>query len=205
MLIPAHNEERAIYQVVRGAGQYAGEIIVVDDGSTDDTARVAKEAGARVVSHDKRKGYIGAIRTGFQRAHGDIIITIDADGEHRPEDIPLLLKPIYEGKADLVLGARKGMARVSENVINWLTHLKVNITDSCTGFRAIRRDLALGLNLKGQCTCGILVLEAHYRGASLAEVPIEILPTDKPRKIAWHHVRQIFYVLSWLLKRRSYK
>ena len=83
-----------------------------------------------------------------------------------------------------------------------MTNLKVKILDSCTGFRAIRKDLALELNLKGQCTCGTLVLEADYYGARVIEVPIEVTPTDKSRRIAWHHIKQIFYVLGWLLKKK---
>ena len=67
--------------------------------------------------------------------------------------------------------------------------------------RAIRKDLALKLNLKGQCICGIFVLEADYYGARVIEVPIETVPTDKSRGIAWHHIKQIFYVLGWLLKK----
>jgi len=201
-VIPAHNEERTIYDVVKGARQHADEVIVVDDGSTDATAQVATEAGAKLVINEKRGGYLEAIKAGFRQAEGDIVVTIDADGEHNLGDMPLLVKPIYDGKADLVLGRRKKMARMSENPINWLTNLKVKILDSCTGFRAIRKDLALELSLKGQCTCGTLVLEADYYGARVIEVPVETIPTDKPRKIAWHHASQIFFVIGWLLKKK---
>ena len=201
VVIPAHNEERMIYDVVKGAREYADEVIVVDDGSVDATAQVAREAGAKIVMNEKRRGYVEATRAGFRQAGGNIIVTIDADGEHNLEDITLLVKPICDGTAELVLGKREKMARTSENLINWLTNLRVKIADSCTGFRAIRKDLALELSLKGQCTCGTLVLEADYYGARIVEVPVETIPTDKPREIAWHHTKQIFYVLSWLLKK----
>lgn len=201
-VIPAHNEEMTIYDVVKGARQHADEVIVVDDGSIDASARVAREAGAKIVMNEKRRGYVEAIKAGFRNAEGDIIVTIDADGEHNPADMPLLVKPIHDGKADLVLGKREKMARTSEKLINWLTNLRVKITDSCTGFRAIRKDLALELNLKGQCTCGTLVLEADYYGARVIEVPIETVPTDKPRGIGWRHIKQFFYVLGWLLKKK---
>jgi len=203
VVIPAHNEERTIYEVIQGARQHADEVIVVDDGSIDATATVAREAGARVVMHEKRKGYIEAIKTGFRQAKGDIIVTIDADREHSPEDISLLIKPIYDGEADLVLGMREKEARISENLINWLTSLRVKITDSCTGFRAIKKDLALKLSLKGQCTCGTLVLEADYYGGRVIEVPIETIRRDKPREIAWHHIKQISYILGWLQKKKG--
>ena len=200
VIIPACNEERKIYKVVQGARQYADEVIVVDDGSADATAQVARDAGAKTTTHEKRRGYIEAIKTGLRQAKGDTIVTMDGDGEHDPKDIPLLVKPIHDGKADLVLGTRKRVERVSENLINWLTNLKVEITDSCTGFRAMRKDLALKLNLRGRCTCGTLVLEADYYAARIVEVPIRSMPIDKPRKIAWHHIKQVFYVLGWLLK-----
>ena len=202
-VIPARNEERTIYKVAKAARQHTDEVIVVDDGSIDATAQVAREAGAKIVINGKRRGYIETIKAEFRQAEGAIIVTIDADGEHNPEDIPLLVKPIYDGKADLVLGTRGKAARISESLINWLTNLRIKITDPCTGFRAIKKDLALKLSLKGQCTCGTLVLEADYYGARLIEVPIVTIPTDKPRTIAWHHISQIFYVLRWLLKKKG--
>jgi len=95
-----------IYKVVQGVRQHADEVIVVDDGSTDATTQVARKAGAGIVTNERRRGYIEAIKAGFRQAKGDIIVTIDADGEHNPGDILLLVKPIHNGKADLVLGKR---------------------------------------------------------------------------------------------------
>ena len=202
IVIPARNEAERIAPVIEEAQRYADEVIVIDDASIDETGQLAKELGAEVVSNKQRKGYIEAIKTGFQIAKGDIVVTMDADGEHNPKDIPQLIKPISDGEADLVLGRRQQKTRRSERFIDWLVNLKVKVSDSCTGFRAIKKDLALKLNLKGQCTCGILALEASYNDARVVEIPIEIIPTNKPRKIAWHHFKQIFYILGWLLKRR---
>jgi len=202
VVIPARNEEKTIYKIAKAARQHADEVIVVDDGSVDATAQIAREAGAKIVINGEKRGYIEAIKAGFRQAEGDIIVTIDADGEHNPENIPLVAKPIYDGKADLVLGTRDKAARISESLMNWLTNLKVKISDSCTGFRALSKCLALELNLKGRCTCGIFVLEAYYYGARVIGVPVEIIPTDKPRAIAWRHIGQTFYVLGWLLRKR---
>ena len=202
VIIPARNERERIAQVIEGARRYADEVIVIDDASIDETGWLARELGATVVSNKQRKGYIEAIKTGFQIAKGDIVVTMDADGEHNPKDIPRLIKPISDDKADLVLGRRQKKVRMSEKFIDWLVNLKMKVSDSCTGFRAIKRDLALKLNLKGQCTCGVLVFEANYNGARVVEIPTETLPTNKPREIAWHHINQIFYILGWLLKRR---
>ncbi len=200
VVIPARNEEKSIYGVVSGARQYADDVIVVDDGSVDATGRIASEAGATVTVNKQRRGYITALRTGIGQATGDIIVTMDADGEHNPGDIPLLIQPLNDNIADLVLGRRTKVTRLSERFINWLTRLRVKISDSCTGFRAMRRDLALKLSLKGQCTCGTLVLEAAYYGARVIDVPNNSCSTDKPKKVAWYHIRQIFHVLGWLLK-----
>lgn len=199
-IIPACNEKERIVEVITKAQKFVDQVILVDDASTDGTAQVAKKLGAKVVSNNRKKGYIGAIKTGFKQARGEIVVTLDADGEHNPGDIPRLVKPILEGEADLVLGKREKISRLSERFINWLTNFKVTVADSGTGFRAMRRDLALKLNLKGKCTCGTLVLEANYYGARIAEVPINLDSISKGRKICWSHFWQIFYVARWLLK-----
>ncbi len=199
VIIPAFNEGQHIGKVVQSVLHYANEVIVIDDGSSDNTPIAASEAGALVIQQE-HNGYIAAIKRGFCEARNDIIVTVDADGEHYASDIPRMIAPITAGDADMVLGKREHMARISENLINWLTNIKVQIGDSCTGFRAIKKELALKLKLKGLCTCGILVLEADYLGARISEVPIEIIPISKARRIAWSHFTQVFYILGWLLK-----
>jgi glycosyltransferase involved in cell wall biosynthesis len=197
VVIPAYNEEMRVAAVVRGALAYAGEVIVVDDGSTDGTAQAAEGAGARVV-RQANAGYIAAIKRGFREAAGDVVVTMDADGEHRAGDIPRLVAPILAGQADLVLGARGRVARPSERFLNRLASLRVRVSDSGTGFRALRRELALQLKLDGRCICGISVLEPAMLGARIIEVPIELVRVDKPRRIAWYHMSQMWYVLNWL-------
>jgi len=202
VVIPAYNEASRIGEVVRKALPYADEVIVVDDGSADNTAEVAAMAGARVI-RQANAGYIAAVKRGFREARGDVIVTMDADGEHRPEDIPRLVAPILTGEVDLVLGARPHIARLSERFLNWLTRLRVKeVSDTGTGFRALRRDLAVKLELRGRCICGISVLEPLALGARPAEVPIALNRTDKPRRIAWFHLLQVWYVLRWLVKAR---
>lgn len=174
-VIPAYNEAPHIYGVIKRVMPYVDNVIVVDDGSLDATSWAAKEAGAKVLRNNGEKGYIGAIKTGFKEANGDIIVTLDADGEHNPGEIPLLTRPILNGKADLVLGKRKKIARISERLISFVTRLKTRVADSGTGFRAMKKELALKLNLRGRCICGISVLEAHYLGARITEVPITII------------------------------
>jgi glycosyltransferase involved in cell wall biosynthesis len=202
VVIPAYNEEARVAEVVREALVYADEVIVVDDGSADGTAQAAEAAGAQVV-RQANAGYIAAIKRGFREAAGDVVVTMDADGEHRAADIPRLVAPILAGKADLVLGVRPHVARPSERFLNWLASLRVKVSDSGTGFRALRRDLALRLNLRGRCICGISVLEASALGARVAEVPVELARVDKPRRIAWYHVPQAWHVVRWLLREQK--
>jgi glycosyltransferase involved in cell wall biosynthesis len=200
VVIPAYNEAARIGQVVRSARHYCHEVIVVDDGSVDETAAMARAAGARVI-RQANAGYLTAVKQGFDEAQGEVVVTMDADGEHRAEDIPRLVKPILDDEADLVLGKRLEIARPSERFLNWLTGFRVKVSDSGTGFRALRRELALKLELKGRCICGISVLEPAAMGARIAEVPVELLGVDKPRKIAWFHLMQTWHVLQWLIRR----
>ncbi len=204
VIIPAYNERERIAPIIRPAQRHADEVLIIDDGSTDGTRDVVETLGSRVVENQYGKGYVGAIRTGFKEVNGDIVVALDADGEHDPSDIPRLIYPILEMRANLVLGKIQEIPRISERFINWLTNFKVIISDSGTGFRAMDRDLALKLKLMGKCTCGILVLEANRYGATIIEVPITMCNIPKERKTAWNHVWQVFFVL-WELVKPSYK
>ena len=198
VVIPAYNEATRIGEVIRRALAVADEVIVVDDGSADDTAAVAEAAGARVI-RQTNAGYIAAIKRGFREARGEVVVTMDADGEHRPEDIPRLVAPILGGRADLVLGRRAWIPRPSERFLNWLARLRDPQAHATgTGFRALRRELALKLQLRGRCICGISVLEPVALGARVAEVPIQLARVEKPRRVAWFHLPQVWYVLRWL-------
>lgn len=199
-VIPAYNEEKGIGDVVNRTKNFVDEVIVIDDCSSDNTVDVAKNAGAIVIKNLKNIGYIDSIKKGFRKSTGNVIITLDGDGEHNPEEIPNLIKPILNDRADLVLGKRERINRISERFLNWLTNFRVKVKDSGTGFRAVKRDLALKLNLKGKCTCGLFVLEAASYSVKIKEVPISINSINEKRKIAWHHFLQFFYILKWLFR-----
>ena len=201
-IIPSYNEETRIAAVIKETKPFANKVLVVDDQSTDNTARVAKEAGATVITNSGQAGYIGAIKTGFSRANSEIVVTLDADGEHDPKDIPKLVKPVENGKADVVLGKREEIARPSEKILCSLARLRVNVEDCGTGFRALRKDIAKEMMLPGHCTCGTFVVEAKSLGARITEVPINLRSVDKPRGVAWKHVPQLWHVLRYLIKGR---
>lgn len=193
-VIPAYNEEKTIEAVVEGALRYVDEVIVVDDGSEDDTARIAEEAGARVLKQ-RNAGVLRATERGLGEATGDVIVTLDADGQHDPSEIPRLVEPILRGDADLVMGVRPELPYLSERVLTWLTSMRVPIGDASTGFRAVRRGIAGEMRLHGACLCGTFVLEAHRRGARVTGVPVSIKEREGERRIQTRHFRQSFTVL----------
>ena len=164
IVIPVLNEERTIRQVVELvlASPYEKEIIVVDDGSTDTSPHILEELQAKhsliVLRHPHRRGKGAALRTGFAKASGDIVIIQDADGEYHPEEYGELVRPIRRGWADVVYGTRfHGTHRVflfSHRVGNWLVNALANIlydttlTDLETGFKAFRREVLQSLSLR---------------------------------------------------------
>ncbi len=196
-VIPAYNEEKRIDRVLEETSEYVDEILVIDDNSTDNTAQVA-QSYATVLKNSSNLGYIGSIKKGFEAAEGDIIVTLDADGEHNPSHIPRLTAPVEEGKADLVFGRREKIPRASERILSRMTRFKVDVKDPGIGFRAIKTDLAKKLKLDGYCTCGIFALEALSKGAKITEVPTPTRDIEKPKGIAWQHFFQFFVVLKWL-------
>lgn len=149
IVLPAKNESAAIGQTIAQIQllELAHEVIVVNDGSTDQTKQVAETAGAKVVTHPYSKGNGAAIKTGARTATGDIIVFMDADGQHDPQDIPRLIEKIEQGY-DLVVGARQKGSQASvgrgianalyNNLATYMTEQKVE--DLTSGFRAVRAD-----------------------------------------------------------------
>jgi len=162
IVIPTKNEGRTIREIVQKCRAYGEEVLVVDGHSADATRERAADAGARVIL-DNGKGKGAALRLGIKEASGDIIVFIDADGSHDPADIPKLVSPVAEGRADLVIGSRlKGgsdelgstVSEVFRLYGGRLIALAINlrfgqgITDYLNGFRAIRTSVARGLHLR---------------------------------------------------------
>jgi glycosyltransferase involved in cell wall biosynthesis len=189
--IPAFNEAKAVSQIIMKAKKYAEGIIVYDDGSTDDTFEVAKSAGATVIRNPKNNGYGVAIRSLFQAAreqNADIMVTIDSDGQHDPDQIPQLIEPILKQGFDLVIGSRFLNGNNKEKVprfrsfgIKTITKLTQaasyhGITDSQSGFRAYNKNALSKINLfeDGMAVSTEILLRASEKKLSTTEVPITI-------------------------------
>jgi len=198
VVIPAYNEEEAIGPVVRDVIEQVSdlkEVIVVDDGSSDGTAAAAAEAGASVVRAPYNKGNGAAVKAGIRRATGDIVVMMDGDGQHKAEDIALLLAPIKEGH-DMVVGARKfgSQAGLHRGLANWLYNTLASyvaghkIPDLTSGFRAIRREVArsfLYLLPNTFSYPSTITLALFRAGYSVAYVPIEAARRVGTSKISY--------------------
>lgn len=149
LILPAYNEGERIVPVIRESLKYVDEVLVVDDGSRDNTSRAAKDAHARVLRHKVNLGKAAALKTGCDAAEllgADVMILMDSDGQHRPQDLPRVLAPILKDEADIVVCSRSGGAkmpliryagnRALEFAARMLFH--VNIKDIQSGFRAFR-------------------------------------------------------------------
>jgi glycosyltransferase involved in cell wall biosynthesis len=150
-IIPCYNEERSIGSVILKTKRFVNQVLVVDDGSNDETKRIAKDAGAVVISHKKNRGKGAAIRTGFQYAlenDFDYVVTIDGDGQHNPVEIPDLLSNVMHNGHDISIGYRVGTdsemptwRRVGKRVLDYTTSMGTGgfVTDSQCGFRAFNK------------------------------------------------------------------
>lgn len=161
VVIPTKNEEKTIGKIIERVKPCGDEILIVDGHSKDRTREIANELGVRVVL-DNKKSKGDAIRVGLKEAKNEIVVFIDADGSHNPDDIPKLVKPIKDGKADIVVASRqwggsdevKGdfsscMRMIGSAFVTMIINYRFNVrlTDCENGYRAVLRDKVLRLNL----------------------------------------------------------
>lgn len=195
VVIPALNEAKTIQNVIDRIprvipGVDSVTVIVVNDGSTDETQTIAMQAGATVISHSKPMGVGYAFQQGLQKAlevGADYIVNIDADGQFNPEDIPALLSPLMNGEAEFVTATRFARADLMPQmpgikvwgnkwmvrIINTITSKK--FTDVSCGFRAYTREAALRLTLFGRFTyTQESFIDLAFKGISMAEVPLKV-------------------------------
>ena len=189
--IPAYNEGKYIGAVVKAAKQWASDVIVYDDGSTDDTRAVSEAEGATVLTNPRNRGYGFAIRFLLDHARksdGDIIVTLDADGQHDASQIPRLIEPIVKGEVHVVIGSR--FINNSDTVkvplyrsvgIKTITRLVqlasyTNLTDAQSGFRAYSRLALADLDLfeDGMAISTEILIQAKQKGLKISEVPVTV-------------------------------
>ena len=188
--IPAFNEEKNIAVLIIQLKKVADKIIVCNDGSTDLTSKIAEELGATVINHEKNLGYGAAIRSIFLKSrdlNGDILVTFDADGQHRVEDVNKVINPIINEESDLVIGSRfldksekevPQYRKVGIKIITKITNvtIKKQLTDSQSGFRAYSKKVLNELN-PSELGMGIsteILIKASAKNFRISEVPITI-------------------------------
>ena len=188
--IPAYNEEKNIASIITELKKITDSIIVCDDGSSDMTSEISKNLGAVVISHKKNMGYGAAINSIFQKSKemkSDLLVTFDADGQHRVEDIEKVVEPIKNNTADLVIGSRfldkksnvPNYRKIGIKVITKMTNasIKKKFTDSQSGFRAYNKqvlsqispsDIGMGISTE-------ILIKSSSKGLRIMEVPVTIL------------------------------
>ncbi len=188
VLIPAFNEEMAIGSVVKKSLKYVDDVLVIDDGSQDNTSKLAEDAGAVVIKHPVNFGKGVSLKDGFEKVHNyDVVVTIDGDGQHNPDEIPSLIKPIIDKKADFVNGSRylngfeentPAYRRVGQRVLDIATNITsgTHVTDSQSGFRAFSnkavkcfkfRDTGFGIESE-------MIADASENNLVITEIPITV-------------------------------
>jgi hypothetical protein len=191
VIIPAFNEERSVGSLVLRLRTWIDTVIVVNDGSADATAHVARLAGATVIDHPTNLGYGAAIRTGLVAAHdlqAKAVVLMDADGQHRVEDVADLVEPILTDEADVVVGSRfvdhrtrvPPVRRLAQHGLTWLSNVGsgVKLTDSQSGMRAFSQHAVDALLLKSTSTSMAAASEMQFLASDaqlrVCEVPIQV-------------------------------
>lgn len=187
IVICSKNEALTIAKVIKKVKRYADEVLVIDGHSKDDSRKIAKKLGCKVLL-DSGKGKGSAVRLGIKKAKGQIIVFIDADASHEPRDIPRLIEPIQEDKADLVIASRgrggsdelhgdfeKMLRLIGSTIITVVINQRfgVQLTDSQNGFRAIKKENARDLSLEENITTieQEMIVKALKRDYRVSEIP----------------------------------
>ena len=214
VLIPCLNEAAAIFQVVEAARRQISHVIVVDDGSTDDTAALAAKAGAEVILHDNIHGKGAALGAGFRRAVGrgfSWALTMDGDGQHAADDIPAFLSEARHGAADLVVGNRLvnpgQMPWLRRQVNQWMSRRLSSVAglwlpDSQCGFRLVRLGVWSKLTLQASHfeIESEMLLAFIARGHAVKFIPVQTIYNNEHSKI--HPVRDTVRWFRWWWRAR---
>ena len=216
--IPALNEAGAITDIIRACKKYSDDVLVIDGHSTDDTVKIAKDLDARVI-FDNRKGKGEAIRSVIPHLNREIVVFVDADGSHDPDDIPLLIQPILDDEADHVSGSRLlgGSSELhggfdecfrlmgSSFITACINHrFKVTLSESQNGFRAIRTAVLRDLGLCEDITTieQEMIMKTLKKGYRMAEVPTH----EQKRKAGYSkiEVKRVAFRYVWTMFKYLY-
>jgi|SRR5680860_1515279 len=190
-IIPAYNEAKNINEVIKRVGPFVDEIVVIDDGSTDELALSARQAGATVLKHSINRGQGAALQTGNEYAlknGADIIIHFDADNQFQAEEIPELIAPIESGQAEAVLGSRflskkSDLPALKKNLIMPLARLinriffNIRLSDPQSGFRVLSRAAIQKISIKNDrmAHCSEILQQLFKNKIKTIEVPITVI------------------------------
>tara|TARA_B100000767_G_scaffold116213_1_gene110893 strand:- start:1124 stop:2056 length:933 start_codon:yes stop_codon:yes gene_type:complete len=219
--LPMYNEEETIGTIVTKVLDYVDEVICVDDGSSDSSARIAESCGAIVHRHRVNRGYGGALKSLFAKAremNADALIILDSDGQHEPSDIPKLLEPILSGKAEFVIGSRfvdgggsedmPAYRRLGIKVITAASNLSsdLEIQDTQSGFRAFSKLAIerLRFDSEGMELSLEMLEDAHEKELTILEVPT-VIRYDVPKGSNFTALSHGFTVLAWAMVSLSQK
>ncbi|MEA2040477.1 MAG: glycosyltransferase family 2 protein [Thermodesulfobacteriota bacterium] len=216
--IPTLNEEATLADIIKGCKRYSDDVLVIDGHSDDSTVKVARSLGVRVIfDHGKGKGE--AIRTAIPHLHREIVVFVDADGSHDPDDIPRLVQPILDNRADHVSGSRLlgGSSELhggfdecfrlmgSSFITACINHrFKVRLSESQNGFRAIRTDVLRALGLRENITTieQEMIIKTLKKGYRMGEVPTH----EQKRKAGYSKisVKKVAFRYVWSMVKYLY-
>lgn len=216
VIIPAYNEEKKIQSTVESVFTVdcVGEVIVVDDGSSDSTVYLARKAGAIVVKNKRNMGKGHALRAGLSRARGDIIVFLDADVGEKAVEITKLIQPVMTGKTDMTIARfpparKKGGFGFVKALARWGVYIYTgeSLKSVLSGQRAFRRDVMdhIGIISPGFGVEVGLTIDALKKGFSVMEIDVDMTHRETGRDLAgfFHRIRQFISILGVLLQKAS--
>jgi glycosyltransferase involved in cell wall biosynthesis len=189
VIIPAYNEEKTIKKVILSAKKYSDEIIVVNDNSSDNTLKIIKDLNVKVINNEKNLGYAKSVEVGLASATEKLAITMDADDEHNPDDIPEFIsffekEKIKDFKTAIILGKRKELPRKCERVLSYFTQEYFRFEDGLCGMKLIDLEQCKGLKFGEINDYGFnFLMSSIGKGLKIVNLDISVMPRRENARI----------------------